>query len=254
MSEPVDCTQARELMLDDARGRLSEAESAALRLHRDTCPACRAMAQSDQALSDALEKLPQHAAPLALKRRLAARWPLPASAPRRTWRRFVAPALCAAAALAVAGVVSHTVDERGAAVRLATGEAVNDHLRILEGAPLSKVTGGLHEVKPWFGGKLDFAPSVLFAGDEDFPLTGGAIERFLDRQAAVFVYKRRLHTISLFVVRAEGLGLSETPRIESVRGFNIVLWRKDGQAFALVSDLNSDELSELHQRLAHNPK
>jgi hypothetical protein len=53
-------------------------------------------------------------------------------------------------------------------------ESVNDHLRLLAGAPLTTVTGGLHEVKPWFGGKLDFAPSLHFAGDGDFPLMGGA--------------------------------------------------------------------------------
>jgi len=129
-------------------------------------------------------------------------------------------------------------------------EAVNDHLRSLEGAPLSEVTGGLHEVRPWFGGKIDFAPSVTFAGDADFPMQGGAVERFLDRRAAVFVYKRRLHTISLFVVRSEGLGFPlEGRRITAARGFTVVLWKNDDQGFALVSDLGRPELLDLQQRI-----
>src|SRR5262249_47486623 len=40
--------------------------------------------------------------------------------------------------------------------------------------------GGIHQVKPWFAGKLDFAPVIAFGGDADFPLQGGAVEYFLD--------------------------------------------------------------------------
>jgi hypothetical protein len=32
--------------------------------------------------------------------------------------------------------------------------------------------GGLHQVKPWFEGRLDLAPIVSFEGDTDFPLKG----------------------------------------------------------------------------------
>jgi anti-sigma factor RsiW len=65
-------------------------------------------------------------------------------------------------------------------------------------------SGGIHQVKPWFAGRLDFAPSVGFAGDADFPLKGGAVAYFMDRKAATFVFARRLHTITLFVFRADG--------------------------------------------------
>jgi anti-sigma factor RsiW len=129
-------------------------------------------------------------------------------------------------------------------------EIVNDHLRVLGGAPLAQVTGGLHEVKPWFGGKLDFAPTVRFAGNTDFPLQGGAVEPFLDRRAAVFVYKRRLHTASLFVVMADGLAFPTQLRAQAVRGFNVAVWREGDQGYALVSDLNLSELLELKRQIA----
>src|SRR5438094_10601714 len=85
-------------------------------------------------------------------------------------------------------------------------EAVNDHLRLLSSQhPLDVESGGLHQVKPWFGGRLDFAPVVTFEGDADFPLKGGSVAYFRDRKAAVFVYARRLHPISLLVFRADSL-------------------------------------------------
>src|SRR5262245_21499343 len=192
----MDCGRAQELSLDGLRGRLSAATEAELQEHLATCVRCRAHVEAERVLSEVLDSLPQHAAPLSLKRRLAESWTSLATEalrPRRTWMpRQVAALATAAAALAivVAGSTSLFVEQR-AALRQLESETVNDHLRVLEGAPLARVTGGLHEVKPWFGGKLDFAPAVRFAGSEDFPLEGGAVEPFLDRRAAVFVDKRR---------------------------------------------------------------
>jgi anti-sigma factor RsiW len=127
---------------------------------------------------------------------------------------------------------------------------VNDHLRVLDGRrPLDVESGGLHQVKPWFQGRLDFAPVVAFAGDDEFPLKGGAVDYFLDRKAAVFVYGRRLHTVSLVVLRAEGLTWPATPQRMSERGFNVVLWRAGDLGYALVSDVDAGELSMLAARL-----
>jgi anti-sigma factor RsiW len=131
-------------------------------------------------------------------------------------------------------------------------EAVNDHLRIASGHHRLEVeAGGIHQVKPWFAGKLDFAPVIAFGGDADFPLQGGAVEYFLDRQAAVFVYRRRLHTVSLLVFRADGLvwPTSGRPSTRTERGFSVLLWRAGELGYALVSDLEAGELSELAGRL-----
>jgi anti-sigma factor RsiW len=158
-------------------------------------------------------------------------------------------ALSVALAAAVGATTAVVVENRAAATRLQT-EAINDHLRVLEGAPLAKVTGGLHEVKPWFGGKLDFAPAVAFAGDAEFPLAGGAVEPFLDRRAAIFVYRRRLHTASLFVVMADGLAFPPEARTQTIRGFNLMLWRSGEQGYVLASDLGLPELAMLQKLIA----
>ena len=47
-------------------------------------------------------------------------------------------------------------------------EAVNDHLRVLYAEhPVEIESGGIHQVKPWFSGRLDFAPALNFSGDGD---------------------------------------------------------------------------------------
>jgi anti-sigma factor RsiW len=85
--------------------------------------------------------------------------------------------------------------------------------------PIEIPNGGLHRVKPWFSGRVDFAPDITFAGDDEYPMLGGAVGYFVDRKAASFVFKRRLHTISLFVFRADGLAwpAGETRNVGSAR-------------------------------------
>ena len=93
-------------------------------------------------------------------------------------------------------------------------------------------------------------------------MRGGAVGYYLDRKAAVFVYGRRLHTISLFVFRAEGLpwptrGLEPMGKAQAyvtmARGFNVILWRAGELGYALVSDLDAPELLQLGTRLAPDP-
>jgi anti-sigma factor RsiW len=139
-------------------------------------------------------------------------------------------------------------------------EAVNDHLRVLYSEhPVEVQSGGIHQVKPWFEGRVDFAPVVPFAGDDDFPLQGGSIAYFLDRKAATFVFKRRLHLITLFVFRADGLpwpAIATVPvgdvrgTLESSRGFHTLLWRKGDLGYALVSDADPKDLETLAGKVA----
>ena len=50
-------------------------------------------------------------------------------------------------------------------------EAVNDHLRVAERRDtLPVASSNINQVKPWFTGRIDFAPVVRFSGDGDFPL------------------------------------------------------------------------------------
>lgn len=228
--------------------------------HVQGCAVCTHEAAAEQLLTAALEgRLPQYAAPVALKRRLAAQWPglvAPEPSAWRRWSRSLIPAVAVAAVLLmIVPLYSQREGEQGSVMT----EAVNDHLRILSSQhPLDIENGGMHQVKPWFEGRLDFAPVVRFLGDQDFPLQGGAVGYYLDRKAAVFVFHRRLHAISLLVFRADGLpwptrGLQRIGRAQAhasaARGFNLVLWREGELGYALVSDVDMPELIHLAETL-----
>ena len=117
----LDCAGARRHLVDDQRGRLDPTLEDALASHLERCPACAREDQVERFLTEQLDRhLPQHPAPLALKRRLAAQWSL-ASPPvwRRasTWMRRAA-VIAALALAALAGAVSTAMWlERSAALR-----------------------------------------------------------------------------------------------------------------------------------------
>jgi len=261
----MDCGDVREVLLDYQQGRLASEAHGQVRAHLDGCPSCANENRLEHELALALERrLPQYPAPVGFKRRLAAQWPAEASSPatRRPWpKRWAALAVAAVLVLVTAPLAWQVVlapSETGRSAMVT--EAVNDHVRLLQSQrPLEIESKGIHQVIPWFSGRLDFAPGVRFAGDADFPLRGGAVGYFLDRKAATLVYGRRLHSVSVFVVKAEGLpwprrGLERVGRLEvyrtSSRGFNVMLWRDGELGYALVSDVGPKDLTLLAEKFA----
>ena len=224
-------------------------------------------------LDRALERLPARAAPPALRRRLealvatgsgaaagaAAPPPRIARARGSTWAASFVSACAAAALVLIATRVTAPRAPTGGAPSELVTEAVNDHIRVISSThPVDIESGGIHQVKPWFTGRLDFAPRVAFSGDAEFPLVGGSVGYFRDRKAAVFVFKRRLHTITLLVFPPEGLpwptsGLRPVGRLsvaeESARGFSTLMWRDGGLGYALVSDVNVHDLEALDVKI-----
>ena len=254
----MDCAHVRTQLHDLGRDRLDPALRAEVRLHLEGCAGCRRAEEAERTLDELLERrLPRYTAPEGLRRNLAAlaeEHPRPApprpAAPR--WSRRVAPALAAGLAL-VSGalLVERRVDRQSAALAAVTGEAVSDHLRVLASQhPVEIESGGPHQVKPWFEGKLDFAPVVPEPAFPDLRLRGGSVGYFLDRRAAVIQYGLRLHAVTLLAFPTEGLAwpaedrvLGGVPgRIASVRGIHVILWRSGSLGYALVSDASQDDL------------
>lgn len=255
----MDCRDSRRHLLDYQRGRLNPELEEDVRPHIEGCLSCSHAGETEKALTDLLErKMPQYPAPIALKRRLAAKWPSPAATRPSWWERWGRSLVPAGAVVLLLLLLLpwyyERTSTRQASENMVT-EAVNDHLRILQSQhPLEIESGNFHQIKPWFAGRLDFSPVVPFLGDEEFPLRGSAIGYYLDRKAAVFEYGSRLHAISLFVFRAAGLPWS-TRSLETVgkvraysgerRGYNVILWRDGEFGYAIVSDVDPSTLCKL---------
>jgi anti-sigma factor RsiW len=106
-------------------------------------------------------------------------------------------------------------------------------------------TSDQHTVKPWFDGRLDFAPPVIDLAREGFALTGGRLDYIAGRAVAALVYKRREHIINLFIWPAEKEGIGADRVQSSVNnGYNTLHWSGNGMTFWAISDLNSAELQE----------
>jgi anti-sigma factor RsiW len=231
--------------------------------HLDGCASCTRAERTEHALDEVLERrLPRFSAPPSLQRRLGLLVPRPApvrAAPRR-WTRTLAPAMAAALAVGLGGLLLQRGASRSGDSAQLTSELVNDHLRVLASQhPVEIESGGPHQVKPWFEGKLDFAPVVPAPEGGELTLRGGSVGYVFDRKAAVLIYGLRLHVVTLLVFRADGLegsGAGDLQRgppqlsEQSARGFNVVLWRSGGLGYALVSDLNPAELNEVAARVA----
>jgi anti-sigma factor RsiW len=264
----MDCREAREQLLDYQRAQLAPDERSQVAAHLEGCAACSRALAAEIDLSEALEhRLPRYSAPLALKQRLADLVPpereRAVARSGRGWLFRLAPPLAsaiAASVLTIVGFQAFRQHSRERPTSSLVNEGVNDHLRVIYSTnPVEIESGGIHQVKPWFTGRLDFAPRLAFSGDDEFPLVGGRIGYFHDRKAAIFVFKHKLHTVTLLVFRADGLDWPAThlvpvgrvtADVQTNRGFSVVLWRDGELGYCLVSDVERDTLERLATKVA----
>ncbi len=151
------------------------------------------------------------------------------------WLAIAACLLLAASVTWNVALVRSRVDPR----ELLAANVLSAHVRSLAGTHLFDVlSSDRHTVKPWFNGKLDFAPPVKDL--EGFPLLGGRLEYFEGHPAAALVYGRAKHTINLFTWPAAVSGEFRETR----NGYHLQSWWSGGMTFWAVSDLNEEELRQ----------
>lgn len=119
-------------------------------------------------------------------------------------------------------------------------DVVSLHVRAMAAGPLFEVSSSnRHTVKPWFQGKLDYAPEVVDLSEDGFELLGGRVDSLKGQPTAVLVYSLRKHYISVFQWPSESL---QEPRGSDQRGFNVIKWSDGKMALWLVSDAQISEL------------
>jgi len=100
-----------------------------------------------------------------------------------------------------------------------------------------------HTVKPWFDGRIAFAPPVKDFAEEGFPLIGGRLDVLQGQNVAALVYGRRKHFINVFVW-PEHAGEAEQ-YTGSKNGYNWISWKQGELRLCAVSDTNRDDLTAL---------
>jgi anti-sigma factor RsiW len=131
-------------------------------------------------------------------------------------------------------------------------EVVASHVRSMLASHLLDVPStDQHTVKPWFDGKLKFAPPVQDFADHGFRLIGGRLDYLDGQEVAALVYQRNKHIINVFLWPAKP-GANESPRSFSRYGYNAIQWARDGFNWWAVSDVSAADLesfADLERRI-----
>ena len=234
---PEPCADKVLLIQAELDGELGVAETAALQTHVLGCPGCRAARSDLRALSVALRReAVRHPAPERLRAGLMART-APKTAPARRLARHPALAFGLGAALAAGVMLAVLPGQRTASLE---DEAVASHIPALQPGHLTDVpSSDQHTVKPWFDGRIDYAPPVRDFAAAGFPLLGGRLDYLGGRNVAVLVYRHDRHLIDLYVWPAAG---QAAPAERARSGYGVVTWRASGMEFMAVSDVEAGEL------------
>jgi anti-sigma factor RsiW len=231
-------------------GELDAVRAAEFEAHLPACPACSQALDAQQALRRAMGAADLYAkAPASLWARVRAEPPLSrAAAPGGArWRGLAA----AAALVLVSFALGRTVPawRNDVAERERARQVLDAHLRSLQLGHLTDVAStDQHTVKPWFVGKLDFAPAVVDLASDGFPLVGGRLDVVGGRSVAALVYARRKHVINVFVWPSESAEAGLRPGAD--RGYAWIRWTRNGMLFWAVSDLAAADLEEFARRLS----
>jgi len=240
MSDLFECEQTL-LVQADFDGELDAGRAAALVEHVAQCPHCKLVSEQLEQSRALLRDVPRYPVPRELlrsvERALPARAPAGGRAPLLGW----AAALAASVVLAIVLLVPRAPD--------VDAQLLASHVRSLqmESHLIDVESSDHHTVRPWFSGKVDFAPLVKELGTDGYELKGGRVDVVGGRPVAVLVYQAGRHLVAVYMW-PERTGAGEIPRSQQVDGFNVRRWTESGLVVSCISDLAADELQRFEQR------
>jgi anti-sigma factor RsiW len=239
-----------ELLHPYVDGELDLANVRDAERHLEICADCRRTETGIRELRAALTSdAPAYRAPAHLRKQIRAALRKEAKSTRQTpspWLMFATGAAFAALIVAVALFQTTWVARSNTIV----DQVVANHVRSLLAAHLvDVVSSDQHTVKPWFDGKIDFAPVVRDLSTNGFPLVGGRLDYLDGKTVVALVYKRNKHPINLFITPAP-TNRNSSPAASTRRGYNVLSWTNNGMNYWAVSDLNEAELRQFTELFA----
>jgi anti-sigma factor RsiW len=262
----VACENNELLLHAYSDGELDLVRSLEIEEHVKTCASCARELREQQALAKGIRAANlYHRAPESLRARIIAssnaahsgesgRGSIATLPVRSERRRPAFEWLAVAAAILIAVVLGIRTIPGALNARqgdLVADELVASHIRSLQPGHLMDVLStDQHTVKPWFDGKLDFAPPVRDLADQGYPLIGGRLDYVGDRNVAALVYQLRKHYINVFVWPDNGQQ-TKAPEAVSRQGYNVVCRSSGGMQLCGVSDVSPDDLRQFMEMLAH---
>lgn len=122
---------------------------------------------------------------------------------------------------------------------------VSSHVNAIGRGPLFEVASSdRHTVKPWFQGKLDFAPPVPDLSAAGFPLVGGRVDHIDGRTVAALAYMHNRHIVDVYIWPDE---VPQPPLPSTRKGFSLNHWSDGGMQIWLVSDADASEVEHFGQ-------
>ena len=241
----MNCEDARRLIGAYSDGELDLVRSLEVEEHLRGCDSCASARENLRVLKQAAHSV-YFRAPEGLRESVLATVQASDSIPpnvvvRRAPRFWITTGLALAAGVLL-GFFAGQIRVRDASEQTLLAALTDSHVRSLIGTHLTDViSSDQHTVRPWFEGKLDFAPPVPDLSGQGFPLVGGRVEYIDGRAVAALVYERRKHFINLFVWPAPA-DSQEVKGEKPQRGYNIVRWRSAGMNYSAVSEIAEDDL------------
>lgn len=249
----MQCMEARRFVPAYLDGELDLTKSIEIETHIADCQMCQSFFESEKALKNAfrasslyfnvppdlqtriMKSLPQENRSAVVSRKQA----------KRGWQNYgAAAALLLFLVFVIYRFTFPLQTFSWAQTDSLAQEVLSSHIRSLMAEHLYDVRStDKHTVKPWFDGKIDYAPDVEELKAAGFPLVGGRLDYLNNRPVAALVYQRQKHTINLYIWPASREPDSEM-KLTTLRGYNLWHWTKSETNFWAVSDLNSGELRE----------
>jgi anti-sigma factor RsiW len=251
----MDCNETRDLLNSLVDDELPAVEAEAVKTHLQHCAECQHEYQLIFDLHKTISKVPRYSVPESLATQVSNQIASfdenhPTSL---VWNRWLTLAgTHVAAALIGAGIFFSiwSLPDNPAPLQ---DYIISAHVSSLMKQKLTQITtGDTHTVKPWFAGKVDYAPPVYDLNTEGFPLIGGRVDQFDDRKVAVLVYQRRKHWISLFIDVSAANAQQFEQELWSHNGYNVVTMQQGDFIYSAVSDLSAVELEIFFQLILAN--